>query len=236
MRLSTTRSATPHSWPTWIATWSLFAVGVLAPPLCVFLLDVSLVLGRSMAPTILEPGMSLVWKRAIDPATITRGDLVSLFTLDGAQIKRVIGLPGETVILASGSVYVVPNEENSPRILIEPYLEPAKSGTYRFSGPPNATYAVYQIPPEHFFVLADNRMWGADSRSYVQDGCLSLPYVPFYAIDSRILGVLSRNGWNRVSPNPPIDSRAVPWGLIAEPLGEIDSRELDSRTRMKTTI
>lgn len=66
-------------------------------------------------------------------------------------IKRVIGLPGETVEGRGGSVWV------DGRRLVEPYL-PAGTTTSDF-GPET-------IPPEHLWVMGDNRGNSADSRVF----------------------------------------------------------------------
>lgn len=80
-----------------------------------------------------------------------RGDIivVSLPDEDITIIKRIIALPGETVEIKDGWTFI----ENSP--LAEPYLEQATLGNY---GP-------VEIPPDHYFVMGDNRDNSRDSRS-----------------------------------------------------------------------
>ncbi|MEX2080959.1 MAG: signal peptidase I, partial [Dehalococcoidia bacterium] len=68
---------------------------------------------------------------------------------DEDLIKRVIGLPGETVEIRNGVVYV------NSQPLEEPYLERAWEG--------NKEARV--IPADEFFVLGDNRSNSLDSRS-----------------------------------------------------------------------
>ena len=82
-----------------------------------------------------------------------RGDIVIFPWPDNPDIvyvKRVIGLPGETVEIKNGAVYI--NGES----IKEPYLKEAMHGEY---GP-------YVVPEGCYFMLGDNRNSSQDSRKW----------------------------------------------------------------------
>jgi signal peptidase I len=75
-------------------------------------------------------------------------------------VKRVIGLPGQTISLSDGRVYI------DRRLLPEPWLPPdLRAETY--PGPSDAPYSLhseYRIPAGDVFVMGDNRTYSCDSR------------------------------------------------------------------------
>jgi signal peptidase I len=106
----------------------------------------------SMLPT-LKPGEFLLVNRvAYKFGEPSIGDII-VFHAPGANdmdyIKRVIGLPGDQVRISDGIVYV----NNQP--LYEPYLAEAP----RYSG-------TWDIPPDAYFVLGDNRNNSSDSHMW----------------------------------------------------------------------
>ena len=106
----------------------------------------------SMTPNITEGQRVFVNKTAYIFGNPARGDIIVFHNpdLNNGQplIKRVIGLPGETVTIKSGSVYI----DGSP--LKEPYLKES----------PNYILAGYTVPQNHYFVLGDNRNGSYDSH------------------------------------------------------------------------
>ncbi len=82
-----------------------------------------------------------------------RGDVVIFPYPDNPEVtyvKRVIGLPGETVEIKNGYVYI----DGTP--IEEPYLKEEMRGEY---GP-------YVVPGDSYFMLGDNRNSSQDSRKW----------------------------------------------------------------------
>lgn len=108
--------------------------------------------GFSMLPTLHDGEFVLVNRLAYRFDAPQRGDIVVFhFPLDPKQdlIKRVIGLPGDTIGVQGGMVFV----NNEP--LNEPYI--AQSPLYAGS---------WVVPSGHLFVLGDNRNDSSDSHSW----------------------------------------------------------------------
>lgn len=116
----------------------------------------SVVEGFSMYPTF-RPN-DVVQTKPPNAGT-ERGDVVIITDVRGdLVIKRIIGLPGETVTLFRGFVYI-----NGHR-LAEPYLA---SHTYTFkSNTKDERPADWQLGHNQFFVMGDNRLQSHDSRNF----------------------------------------------------------------------
>ena len=112
--------------------------------------------GDSMYPTF-RPNDVVLAKTF--PAESKRGDLLIITDDRGERvIKRIIGLPGETVTIYRGFVYI------NARRLSEPYLP---QHTYTFeSNTAIIRRADWPLGGSQFFVMGDNRIASRDSRHF----------------------------------------------------------------------
>ena len=88
----------------------------------------------------------------------------TLFHLDGQEffIKRVIGLPGDTIELKNGNVYLTNSTHPNGTKLDEPYLSAENQGkTYPLI--PGKT--TFHVPEGEYLVFGDNRLVSTDARS-----------------------------------------------------------------------
>src|ERR1700676_2555368 len=130
-----------------IRVWTrdlLIAIG-LALVIIVFLYQPVKVEGTSMAPLLSDQERIFINKFVYRFEPIERGDVVVFwYPLDHSKsfIKRVIGLPGETVELRASHLYVNGKE------LVEPYVPPSYLD--------GSSYGPVQIPDGNYFVMGDH--------------------------------------------------------------------------------
>ena len=101
--------------------------------------------------------VSFEWERALFPSReVRRGDVIVFKqpqTPERDYIKRVIGLPGDTVqVTRAGEVFV----NGDP--LIEPYVNPLYAET--------KPYSPTRVEPGKYFVMGDHRNLSSDSREW----------------------------------------------------------------------
>jgi signal peptidase I len=146
-----------HSLRNEVRVWTrdlLIAIG-LALVIIVFLYQPVKVEGTSMAPLLSDQERIFINKFVYRFEPISRGDVVVFwYPLDRSKsfIKRVIGLPGETVEIRQGTLLV--NGQATP----EPYV-PRQYEDMSDFGP-------VRVPPDSYFVMGDHRISSNDSRVF----------------------------------------------------------------------
>jgi signal peptidase I len=127
-------------------------LGVLLAAALHMVIQPTVVYGQSMEPSLHQNERVIVDKVSYRIGEPSRGDIV-VFPVEGEPlplIKRVIGLPGETVQVRDGRVFV------NGIVLREPYA----------SGPTFENTKLVHVPTDTVFVMGDNRAPGGslDSR------------------------------------------------------------------------
>lgn len=150
-----------QAWLGWLLPF-LLAGAALYFLFCVWLMPMT-ISGDSMSPTlrtgeiVLADRLGKYWRR---PA---RGDMIVFTTPDGTFIKRIVGLPGETVEMLEGRVFI----DSRP-------LDESMYADH-FTG----DLAPTLVPEGAVFVLGDNREKIYDSRMEAV-GCI--PYERIAAV------------------------------------------------------
>ncbi|HEX3435161.1 MAG TPA: signal peptidase I [Pseudacidobacterium sp.] len=111
--------------------------------------------GTSMQPELRDQDRLFVNKFAYNFEHISRGDVVVFYyprDPSKSYIKRVIGLPGDDILIREGRVFVNGN------VVDEPYV-PQKFQDVRSMG-------EIVVPPNEYFVMGDHRSISSDSRDF----------------------------------------------------------------------
>lgn len=116
--------------------------------------------GTSMYPTFHDGEFILTNLVTLRIASPVRGDVIVFNAPIDAEkdfIKRVIGLPGDTIYLQDGNVYV-----NGKKLDESAYLHNVQTGQGDFLHEGQ----TITVPVDNFFVMGDNRPASSDSRQW----------------------------------------------------------------------
>ena len=145
----------------------VIAIGALiAFLLCKFVIINAVVPSGSMIPTINKGERLIGFRLAYKFSEPERGDII-IFKCpeEGADynklfIKRLIGLPGETVTIRAGEVWITPADGGEQFKLDEDYLYETPSETAQVN---NMSYTVGE---DEYFFMGDNRNNSHDCRYF----------------------------------------------------------------------
>jgi signal peptidase I len=140
--------------------WELVRFGIIALiiviPIRVFIMEPFVVSGSSMVPTFENADYLIVDKVSYKIGEPKRNDVIIFkYPNDTTKyfIKRIIGLPNETVDI-KGSEIIITNEAHKDGFKLEqPFIrDPANNETH------------FELKDDEYFVMGDNRNASSDSR------------------------------------------------------------------------
>lgn len=153
-----------------------------------FLVSPFQVEGSSMSSTLENREYIIINKLAYILGAPERGDVVVFRPPSDHSkyyVKRVIGVPGDTVAVRGGEVYVTVQGGKEKKI-DEPYLDERNQGrTFAHPGG-GGEEARYTVPEGQYFLLGDNRQGSLDSRSFTDAQRKPIPYVTREDIKGRV--------------------------------------------------
>lgn len=156
-----------------------------------FLVSPFQVEGSSMVSTLEHKEYIIINKLAYHIGSPERGDVVVFRppnTPDKPYVKRVIGIPGDEVVIEGGVVSVKTASSSDSVPLSEPYLNSRNAGR-TYQAPPssgNTRRITYTVPEGQYFLLGDNRQGSLDSRSFRDGNGNAIPFVEEDAIMGRV--------------------------------------------------
>ncbi len=153
----------------WLKT---ICIGIIAGVLLVvFVVQRDDVYGNSMYPTLHSGDVVFTQKIATYFKSYKRGDIVILdgkdmegYDRDEYLIKRVVGLPGETVRIADGNVYIKAKGSDEFTVLQESYLPEGLKTEVRPWGKAKG-YNEVTLSDDEYYCMGDNRPDSNDSRT-----------------------------------------------------------------------
>lgn len=147
-------------------------------PIRVFIAQPFIVSGSSMVPTFIDKDYLIVDQLSYRFNEVERGDTIIMrYPNDPSSffIKRVVGLPGETVTIKNDQVFVKEIDAEESYLLEEGYLQHTKTRediqTTLFDG--------------EYFVLGDNRPASSDSRTWgvlPEENIIGKPFVRLFPL------------------------------------------------------
>lgn len=134
---------------------ALLVIFVLLP-IRLFIAQPFVVVGTSMYPTFQNGDYLIVDEISYRFEKPQRGDVIVFIPPPAPQdhyIKRIVGLPGETVKVDGNTVTIINTDNPQGFVLTEKYVSSERNGTNQIT-----------LGPNQYWVMGDNREASSDSR------------------------------------------------------------------------
>lgn len=145
----------------WESLQILLISAAIVLPVRYFLIQPFFVLGASMEPNFQEGNYLIIDEITYRFSEPKRGDIVVFkYPKDPTQyfIKRIVGLPEETVEIKNGSVWITSGRDKKE-------FELDESGYLPYHNKTGGDLRM-KLDKEEYFVLGDNRLMSSDSRKF----------------------------------------------------------------------
>lgn len=168
-----THSQKPHPAGVLGVVWEILKFSVIALlivlPVRYFIAQPFVVSGTSMVPTFNASDYLVIDEVTYRFYEPQRGDVIIFrYPLDPSTffVKRVIGLPYETVEVSDGTITIVSADKAERFVLKEPYVV-ASENTHRWSETVTLGAGEYYVLGDNRDVSADSRVWGPLPERYI---------------------------------------------------------------------
>jgi len=139
----------------WDWVWPIALGAAVAWMISKWVVGIAYVPSESMRPNIPNPCRIIADHLATEFYAPYEGEVVLFHWPDNPStiyVKRIIGMPGDTISIHNGKVY------RNGKAMFEPYLDGIVT---------EGTYGPYKVPKGEYFMLGDNRNVSSDSRFWV---------------------------------------------------------------------
>lgn len=123
-----------------------------------FLISPYIVEGASMEPTLHNHEKIIVNKVNLTDS-FSRGEIVVIKGKEENYVKRIIGLPGDTIVMKNDQLFI------NGVLFKEPYLSHNLELAKQMGSLLTGDFGPIKVPNNKFFVMGDNRLLSKDSRN-----------------------------------------------------------------------
>ncbi len=155
-------------------TKTIILAAIIILPIRIFIMEPYMVIGKSMSPSFETGNYLLINKFSHKNSEVERGSIMVFQSpnSDKDYIKRIVGLPNESILIEEGKVFIKKTNDGIFEELKEPYVE-----NFSFKDQPEIL-----VEENEYYVLGDNRSNSLDSRYFGSVSKESFKGEPFFRL------------------------------------------------------